>query len=77
MSQRERERLRELKRQLCGEQNWRCALCGEPLEFEEATFDHVIARSRGGDDEWENLVVACTDCNNRKGRDSYLGHYMD
>lgn len=30
------------------------------------TLDHVIPRSRGGQTELENLVVACQPCNQRK-----------
>ncbi|MEA2063238.1 MAG: HNH endonuclease [Gemmatimonadota bacterium] len=43
----------------------RCQYCGTtrvPL-----TTDHVIPRSLGGDDSWENLVTACVRCNNKKG----------
>ncbi|GMV52998.1 MAG: HNH endonuclease [Chlorobi bacterium] len=42
-----------------------CMYCGDrrlPL-----TIDHVIPRSRGGVEQWENLVCACVKCNNRKG----------
>ncbi len=31
------------------------------------TLDHVIPKSKGGDDSWENLVAACVKCNNKKG----------
>ncbi|MBI6546089.1 MAG: HNH endonuclease [Cyanobacteria bacterium NC_groundwater_1444_Ag_S-0.65um_54_12] len=31
------------------------------------TIDHVVPRSRGGLDTWDNLVTACVRCNNRKG----------
>ena len=31
------------------------------------TLDHIIPRSKGGDDSWENLVAACVKCNNKKG----------
>ncbi|MCW6037289.1 HNH endonuclease [Spirulina subsalsa FACHB-351] len=31
------------------------------------TLDHVIPRSRGGGDSWENLVAACVRCNVHKG----------
>lgn len=44
---------------------FKCCYCGRsdlPL-----TIDHVIPRARGGSDSWENLVCACTVCNNRKG----------
>lgn len=43
--------------------NHRCAYCGRPA----GTVDHVVPRSRGGDNSWENLVACCRDCNNRKG----------
>jgi len=44
--------------------NNRCLYCGSR---EKLTIDHVIPKSRGGADSWENLVSACTDCNHRKG----------
>src|SRR5690606_15674816 len=31
------------------------------------TIDHVMPRSRGGADSWENLVACCLRCNNLKG----------
>jgi 5-methylcytosine-specific restriction endonuclease McrA len=43
---------------------YRCQYCGSR---ENLTVDHIIPRSRGGRDTWENLVTACTRCNNRKG----------
>ena len=41
-----------------------CQYCGYD---EDLTFDHVIPRSRGGADSWENLVACCLRCNNLKG----------
>lgn len=44
---------------------YKCAYCGRgdlPL-----TIDHIIPKAQGGVDSWENLVSACTACNNRKG----------
>ena len=41
----------------------RCAYCGKAA----ATIDHVLPRSRGGADSWENLVACCLACNNTKG----------
>lgn len=39
-----------------------CAYCGKSAN----TIDHVIPRSRGGKNTWENLVAACLLCNSRK-----------
>lgn len=41
----------------------KCQYCGSTKEL---TIDHIIPRSRGGQDTWENLVVACMPCNTRK-----------
>lgn len=41
-----------------------CQYCGCTRSL---TIDHVIPRSRGGQDTWENLVVACHTCNTKKG----------
>lgn len=30
------------------------------------TLDHVLPKSRGGQDDWQNLVTSCLDCNNCK-----------
>ena len=42
----------------------RCQYCGR--DDKPLTIDHVIPKERGGQDVWENLIAACTDCNNRK-----------
>jgi 5-methylcytosine-specific restriction endonuclease McrA len=42
----------------------RCQYCGSR---DRLTIDHVLPKSRGGKDTWENLVAACVPCNNRKG----------
>jgi 5-methylcytosine-specific restriction endonuclease McrA len=41
-----------------------CQYCGSNKRL---TLDHVMPRSRGGRDTWENLVAACESCNTRKG----------
>jgi 5-methylcytosine-specific restriction endonuclease McrA len=42
---------------------FRCAYCGERA----STIDHVVPRSRGGRDGFDNCVAACGPCNTRKG----------
>ncbi len=44
-----------------------CAYCGENHRETELTIDHVIPTSRGGKTNWENCVLACYDCNQKKG----------
>lgn len=47
--------------QYCGKH--RSALRGRQF----LTRDHIVPRSRGGLNSWENVVTACSPCNNRKG----------
>lgn len=42
-----------------------CWICGGAA----ATADHVIPRSKGGDDSQANLRPACLSCNSRRGND--------
>jgi len=51
---------------------FRCSYCNERLLPEQLTYDHVIPRIqwRGPAQsltDWENIVTACWDCNQRKG----------
>jgi len=45
----------------------RCQYTGTLLKPEEGSLDHVVPRSRGGKDAWENLVWSSKDVNARKG----------
>lgn len=42
-----------------------CQYCG--YQGERLSIDHVLPRSRGGADSWENVTTACLPCNVRKG----------
>lgn len=44
---------------------FQCQYCG--TKKGPFTLDHVVPRSQGGLDSWENLVCACLVCNNKKG----------
>ena len=50
---------------------YRCQYCGrsqaELKPRESLTRDHLIPLSRGGTNEWKNVVTACSHCNARKG----------
>ena len=43
-----------------------CFWCDEPVSMAEATKDHVHPASTGGKNTWDNLVMACHDCNQKK-----------
>ncbi len=45
--------------------NHTCQYCGK--NHRPMTIDHIIPKSYGGKDSWENLVAACLACNNKKG----------
>lgn len=42
----------------------KCGYCGS---YSDLSIDHVMPRSRGGGDTWENMVTACFSCNSKKG----------
>jgi 5-methylcytosine-specific restriction endonuclease McrA len=70
-----RQRMKRRRERLYLAQNGRCAYCGclmdlvqrEPPKPNEATFDHVIPKSRGGRGLTDNTVLACRECNRAKG----------
>ena len=61
-----------LRVRLAEAQNWKCCWCGcecvaESNYQNSATIEHVVPRSLGGSDDWENLAMACNKCNHRRG----------
>ncbi len=44
-----------------------CQYCGKQFDRSELALDHVVPRSRGGRTTWGNVVLACLECNTRKG----------
>ena len=47
--------------------NGKCQYCFEAVPRPEATYDHVVPRSQGGLTTWDNVVIACVPCNQKKG----------
>jgi 5-methylcytosine-specific restriction endonuclease McrA len=47
-------------------QNYKCIYCFCELDLYTATIDHVIAKSKGGKNVTQNLVVCCSECNQKK-----------
>ena len=44
----------------------KCQYCGEDVKRMEITYDHVLPRSHGGKTCWENVVISCFPCNQKK-----------
>lgn len=49
---------------------YRCQYCGrhrgDLKSSEFLTRDHVHPQAKGGQDKWDNVVTACSTCNNKK-----------
>jgi 5-methylcytosine-specific restriction endonuclease McrA len=68
-----------LRARVGSEQAWRCCYCGvrttddkhSPLE---ATLEHIVPRSAGGPDVYENVVLACRGCNTVRGDAEWSVH---
>lgn len=66
---------KNVRRRTCGyakefveqNKNARCLYCDTKLTLENATTDHIIPISKGGNNAQVNLVVCCKDCNNERG----------
>jgi 5-methylcytosine-specific restriction endonuclease McrA len=55
------------RRGVLARDGYTCQYCGAQPGARQLTVDHVLPRSRGGRDTWENVVAACAGCNGRKG----------
>jgi len=43
---------------------YECQYCSSKADL---TIDHILPKSRGGGNIWENVVTCCHKCNNKKG----------
>ena len=50
------------RRAVFARDEYRCQYCGSGAD----SIDHVVPRSRGGLDDWDNLAAACRACNSNK-----------
>lgn len=44
----------------------RCQYCNQVIARQKATYDHVLPRSQGGKTKWDNIVISCLTCNQKK-----------
>jgi 5-methylcytosine-specific restriction endonuclease McrA len=60
--------IRLTRRNLLLRDGYECQYCGARPGLRGLNVDHVVPRSRGGGDTWDNLVISCHGCNLKKGR---------
>lgn len=62
-----RQEIKFNRRNIYARDQNRCQYCGHRFSTSELSLDHVVPRSRGGDNSWQNVVACCVTCNVRKG----------
>lgn len=53
------------RRNLMYRDHYSCQYCG--TKTNDLTIDHVIPKSKGGTDSWDNVIACCQRCNVKKG----------
>lgn len=54
--------------------NAKCIYCGSRLHYGNATTDHIIPISEGGNNAQVNLMVCCFNCNNQRGNMKFIDY---
>ena len=54
-----------------------CAYCATELPVRQLTRDHVVPKSKGGIDDWNNVVTCCKPCNQRKDDNTLKEAHME
>ncbi|MDR0327185.1 MAG: HNH endonuclease [Planctomycetaceae bacterium] len=58
---------KSVKERLYKEQNGKCNACGKDFDLLNLKIDHIIPKSKGGGDYYENYQLLCGSCNRIKG----------
>lgn len=54
-----------------------CWYCGKEMEPFKLTKDHVFPRSKGGDNDMDNIIMVCKSCNSSKGNMDLFKWYAE
>ena len=68
-----KRKVRVTHRRILERDNHLCAYCGQKAD----TVDHIMPKSRGGGNTWDNLIAACFPCNNYKDNRTPLESGME
>lgn len=61
------ERVRYSRVNIYRRDSYICQYCRKKTPRSDLTLDHIIPKSRGGKNIWENIVTCCKPCNTMKG----------
>lgn len=64
------------RRQALTETGGHCVYCNGAPGYSELTVEHLLPRSRGGCDTYDNLTAACKTCNNDRGNQEDFVHLV-
>lgn len=59
------------------QQNDVCWYCGKAMSPKQLTKDHVFPRSKGGDNNMDNIIMTCKACNSSKGNMDLFKWYAE
>jgi hypothetical protein len=65
-------RLKRIKHDVIERDGLLCCFCDKVLTMETMTLDHIVPDSKRGTFNATNLTVACKDCNQRRGNQSFF-----
>lgn len=60
-------RSKGMKHRLYGKQEGECTGCGRYYSFKDMEMDHIVPKTKGGQDDDSNLQLLCGHCNRVKG----------
>jgi 5-methylcytosine-specific restriction endonuclease McrA len=62
-----------LKRKLCNNiTSAPCCYCKEIFTIDKLTIEHLVPHILGGTNEKSNIDLACTTCNQQRGREAWF-----
>jgi hypothetical protein len=74
-------RLALFRRRIAERDGWVCGICRKPVDRADIWhLDHIVPKSQGGPDTWDNLRLAHARCNISRGdcsRDVLVALYLE
>ena len=64
---RKKKKIKFSRENVYARDNGKCQYCQKRITRADATYDHVVPRSKGGKTTWDNIVISCVKCNQDKG----------